>query len=88
MSLPNTVLGMVTAMMPAGETNERHVYNSLFRSGHDFDLMPNFQYDVLRLNYKPFDVSRQEENDAAKMNAAPFLSQFFYRKLFFINIKN
>ena len=51
------------------------ICNMTFRSGHDLDLWSNFQHKLLRSHNGSFDVSRQEEHDAVKMNVVPLLSQ-------------
>ena len=62
-----------------GSTDVQH---DLFRSGHDLDLRSNFQYDLLRSNYNSFYASRQEENDAVKINECFTESTVNAEKLF------
>ena len=59
---------------PRGSTDMQH---AVFRTGHDLDLISNFQNDLL-----PRRVSTRE-NDAGNMNVVPLLSQKLLQKTFF-----
>ena len=62
------------SMCSGGRYGSTDMRDALFRSGNDVGLRSNFQDVILRPRYSSFDASRQEENDAVKMNAVLLLS--------------
>ena len=57
--------------------------HDFFRSGHDLNLRPNFEHDLLR-SYSSIVASQLEEYDAGEVSGVSFLSQMLLPKTFFV----